>query len=131
MKSSLPGDDPRRALIACRLLTDDHLPWVECKVIALARREGWSWRRIAQLLMRSRQSVFTKHRAGSIALPARVRVGRVRSGQIGSGQRLQTHDGFVEHLETLTKRETHEVSAFVAVDVEDLVGDRDHAAAMG
>lgn len=69
------GDDPRRALIACRLLTDDHLPWMECKVIALARREGWSWRRIAQLLMRSRQSVFTKHRAGSIALPARRPIG--------------------------------------------------------
>jgi hypothetical protein len=54
------GDDPRRALIAFRSLADDHLPWLEQRVVALARREGWDWGRIGRLLGRTRQSTREK-----------------------------------------------------------------------
>jgi hypothetical protein len=51
------GDDPRAALIACARLTDDELPWLEQRVVALARREGWNWATIGRLLRRTRQTV--------------------------------------------------------------------------
>lgn len=54
------GDDPRRALIAYRSLADDHLPWLEQRVVALARRDGWDWGRIGRLLGRTRQSTREK-----------------------------------------------------------------------
>ena len=42
----LLGDDPRRALIAYRRLTVDEMPWIEQRVVALARRNGWNFARI-------------------------------------------------------------------------------------
>ncbi len=51
------GQDPRRALIAYRQLADEHLPWLEQRVVALARREAWTFARIGRLLGRSRQAV--------------------------------------------------------------------------
>ena len=53
----LLGDDPRRALIAYHRLVDAELPWIEQRVVGLARRDGWSWARIGRLLGRSRQAV--------------------------------------------------------------------------
>jgi hypothetical protein len=50
-------DDPRRALIAFRKLTQDELPWIEQRVVALARREDWNWARIGRLLGRSRSAM--------------------------------------------------------------------------
>ena len=58
----LLGDDPRPALIAFCRLVDDELPWLEQRVVALARREGWNWATIARLLGRSRQSVHERFR---------------------------------------------------------------------
>lgn len=51
------SDDPRTALMALRRLTDDELPWIEARVVALARRENWNWATIGRLLGRSRASV--------------------------------------------------------------------------
>ena len=51
------GDDPRTALVAYRDLADRQLPWVEQRVVALARREGLNWAQIARQLGRSRQAV--------------------------------------------------------------------------
>ena len=42
--------DPRRALIAYRLMAHEHLPWLEKRVVALARRENWKWAPIGRLL---------------------------------------------------------------------------------
>jgi hypothetical protein len=53
----LLGDDARRALIAYHRLVGDELPWIEQRVVGLARRDGWSWARIGRLLGRSRQAV--------------------------------------------------------------------------
>jgi hypothetical protein len=54
-------DDPRAALIAYRRLADEHLAWLEERVVRLARREQWTWARIGRLLGRSRQAVRQKH----------------------------------------------------------------------
>ena len=51
------SEDPRTALIALRRLTDDELPWIEQRVVARARAEGWNWATIGRLLQRSRASV--------------------------------------------------------------------------
>ena len=51
------SDDPRTALIALRRLTDDELPWIEQKVVAMARCAGWNWATIGRLLARDRTSV--------------------------------------------------------------------------
>ncbi len=61
------GDDPRAALIACARLTDDELPWLEQRVVALARREGWSWASIDRLLRRTRQSVRQRFNGAQLA----------------------------------------------------------------
>jgi hypothetical protein len=53
----LLGDDARRALIAYHRLVGDELPWIEQRVVGLARRDGWPWARIGRLLGRSRQAV--------------------------------------------------------------------------
>lgn len=50
-------DDPRAALIAYRRFANDELPWLEQRVVLLARRCGWDWGRIGRLLGRRRQSV--------------------------------------------------------------------------
>ncbi|MCU1401235.1 MAG: hypothetical protein JWN62_4344 [Acidimicrobiales bacterium] len=61
-------DDPRTALIALHRLVDDELPWIEQRVVALARRDGWNWATIARLLGRSRQSVHERFRNIRLAL---------------------------------------------------------------
>ncbi|MCU0261106.1 MAG: hypothetical protein MUE78_08820 [Ilumatobacteraceae bacterium] len=53
--------DPRRALIAVRLLADEHQPWLEERAVLTARAAGWSWARIGRLLGRTRQAVRVKH----------------------------------------------------------------------
>ena len=66
----LLGDDPRRALIAYRRLTVDEMPWIEQRVVALARRNGWNFARIGRLLGRTRQSVQSRFKS----LPRTMRV---------------------------------------------------------
>lgn len=51
------SDDPRTALIALRRLIDDELPWLQQKVVAMARCAGWNWATIGRLLNRDRTSV--------------------------------------------------------------------------
>ncbi len=63
------GEDPRAALIAYRELSDAQLPWLEQRVVALARREQWAWARIARLLGRSRQQVHRRFRTILPTLP--------------------------------------------------------------
>ncbi|MDG1786350.1 MAG: hypothetical protein P8H61_10545 [Ilumatobacter sp.] len=42
--------DPRTALSACRRLSTEELPWLTERAVHRARRQGWSWRIIGQLL---------------------------------------------------------------------------------
>ncbi len=63
------GDDPRAALTAYRDLADRQLPWLEQRVVALARREGLNWTDIGRALGRSRQAV-RKRFGAVIARPA-------------------------------------------------------------
>lgn len=51
------GDDPKQALAAYRDLADRQLPWLEQRVVALARRDGLNWAVIGRLLGRTRQTV--------------------------------------------------------------------------
>ena len=55
-------DDPRRALIAYRRLAKEHVPWLEQRVVALARREGWNWAKIGRLLDVSRAALHARFR---------------------------------------------------------------------
>ena len=63
------GQDPRRALLAYRQLADEHLPWLELRVVALAKREGWSLARMEGLLGHTRQTMHRKFRTIRPALP--------------------------------------------------------------
>lgn len=54
--------DARTALIAVRRLLEVELPWLERHVVGRARRDGYSWARIARLLGRSRQAVQQRFR---------------------------------------------------------------------
>ena len=63
------GDDPKRALAAYRDLADRQLPWLEQRVVALARRDGLNWAVIGRLLGRTRQSVRERF-ARIVARPA-------------------------------------------------------------
>jgi hypothetical protein len=56
----LLGDDPREALIAYRRLTNDEVPWLEYRVVNLARKQKWNWAKIGRLLGRSRQGLNSK-----------------------------------------------------------------------
>ena len=69
MVDDVLGQDPRAALIAFHELYDAQMPWLEQRVVALARRERWSWARIARLLGRSRQDVHRRLRTIAPALP--------------------------------------------------------------
>jgi len=62
------GDDPRRALIAFRRLRDFELPWIEQRVVALARRNEWKWATIARLLGCTRQNVSQRFGSARLAL---------------------------------------------------------------
>jgi hypothetical protein len=42
--------EPRTALSACRRLSAEELPWLTQRAAQQARRAGWSWRMIGQLL---------------------------------------------------------------------------------
>jgi hypothetical protein len=56
------GDDPRLALAAVRLISEEDLPWLEDRAVRYARWHGYSWARIGRLLLRSRQSVRERFR---------------------------------------------------------------------
>ena len=51
------GDDSRRALVAYRRFSTEHLPWLERRAVLASRRRGDSWAAIGRLLGRTRQSV--------------------------------------------------------------------------
>ena len=59
LDDALAGDT-RTALIAVRRLVDVELPWLEQHVVGKARRDGYSWAKIARLLERSRQAVHQR-----------------------------------------------------------------------
>lgn len=63
------GQDPRRALIAYRELANEHLPWLELRVVALGKREGWSLARMGRLLGLTRQTMHRRFRTIRPALP--------------------------------------------------------------
>ena len=50
LASSALSTDLRTALSACRRLTNNELPWCTERAAQHARRAGWSWRMIGQLL---------------------------------------------------------------------------------
>ena len=55
------GSDAPTAVAAIRQLTDEHLPWLERRAVALARREEVSWARLARMLGISRQAVHQRY----------------------------------------------------------------------
>ena len=55
------SDNPTRSLLALRYLAVNMDGW-ETAAVARAREAGWSWERIATVLGRTRQSVWSKHR---------------------------------------------------------------------
>jgi hypothetical protein len=59
--------NPRTALIATKRMTGE-LSWIEQRAVGIARREGWTFARIARLLGRTRQSVHQRY--GS--MPAQI-----------------------------------------------------------
>lgn len=69
MIDDILGEDPRAALIALRELSDHHIPWLEQRVVVLARRERWAWARIARLRGRSRQHVHQRFKGMTPSLP--------------------------------------------------------------
>jgi AraC-like DNA-binding protein len=69
MIDDILGQDPRDALIALRELNTHQMPWLEERVVALARRDEWSWARIARLLGQSRQQVHRRFRLLAPSLP--------------------------------------------------------------
>jgi len=58
------SDQPMAALLAVRYL-GEHVDGWEERAVTLAREAGWSWDRIATVLGRTRQSVWSKHRDGA------------------------------------------------------------------
>ena len=50
LAANMLGTEPRTALSACRRISDDELPWLTERAAQQARRAGWSWRMIGQLL---------------------------------------------------------------------------------
>ncbi len=55
------GSDAPSAVAAVRLLQDEHLPWLERRAVALARREGIPWAGVARLLGVTRQAVHRRY----------------------------------------------------------------------
>ena len=64
----LGSESPTRALLALRYVADNVDAW-EDVAVARAREAGWSWERIATVLGRSRQSVWSKHREAERTSP--------------------------------------------------------------
>jgi len=60
----IESEQPRAALLAVRYV-GEHVDGWEERAVALARAAGWSWDRIAVVLGRTRQSVWSKHRDGA------------------------------------------------------------------
>lgn len=69
MIDDILGQDPRDALIALRELNTHQMHWLEERVVALARRDEWSWARIARLLGQSRQHVHQRFKTLVPSLP--------------------------------------------------------------
>lgn len=63
------SQDPRAALIAYRQLADEYMPWLEARVVALAKREQWTYGRMSRLLGCSRQHLQRKFRVIVPELP--------------------------------------------------------------
>lgn len=87
----LDSDDPTRALLAVRHVAEHLDPW-EAAAVARAREAGWAWERIATVLGRKRQSVWSKHREGdrspaitraprAVAALAKAAITRVPTGR--------------------------------------------------
>lgn len=55
--------EPREAVAAVRRLGADDLPWLEDRVVRLAREHGYTWAKIGRLLGRSRQAVTKRFAA--------------------------------------------------------------------
>jgi hypothetical protein len=62
--ADLESEQPMAALLAVRYMADHVDGWEE-RAVGLARAAGWSWDRIAAVLGRTRQSVWSKHRDGA------------------------------------------------------------------
>jgi hypothetical protein len=83
----LMSSDPRIALMACKQLVDDYVPWLEVRAVQVARRNEWNWAEIGRLLCRTRQSVrerFAKYEHGP---PQRVK--RTAQDMIEYRQRMR------------------------------------------
>lgn len=52
------GQDPRAALIAYRQLADEYMPWLETRVVALAKRRKWTY-------VPGDASVYSRERRGT------------------------------------------------------------------
>jgi hypothetical protein len=59
--ADLESDQPMAALLAVRHV-GEHIDGWEERAVGLAREAGWSWDRVAVVLGRTRQSVWSKHR---------------------------------------------------------------------
>ena len=59
--ADLESEQPMAALLAVRYV-GEHVDGWEARAVGLAREAGWSWDRIAVVLGRTRQSVWSKHR---------------------------------------------------------------------
>ncbi|NND73507.1 MAG: hypothetical protein HKN44_00725 [Ilumatobacter sp.] len=67
------SDDPHTALVACRRLERDELPWLRERAVIIARRQGWAWRPIARLLGVSHQSIARRYRDSARRMPRHER----------------------------------------------------------
>jgi len=64
-------DDPQIALVACRRLQRDELPWLTERAVRRARADGWAWRPIARLLQISHQAAAKRYRSVEHGPPPR------------------------------------------------------------
>ena len=62
--ADLVAAQPMAALLAVRYI-GEHVDGWEERAVGIAREAGWSWDRIASVLGRTRQSVWSKHRDGA------------------------------------------------------------------
>ena len=90
-------------IIAVRELQDRQVPWLEERAVALARRERWTWARIARLLDRSRQHAHQRFRTMVPTLPNdplsehrqwELTVARLQADISGTGNAATRRDRF-------------------------------------